>query len=221
MSAPANRETRLSREEIAAAALAMVDRDGVDEFSMRRLARDLGVTTMAVYHHFENKAEILQAAADRVWIEAVLAMAPHEDPVEDLVQSMLVIRRTFMRHSDVANFAIASPSVEAAVHVTAVSVVERFEAAGFRGDAVGRAYLALATYTLGGTLLHSQRTILARTIRRSVSDLATIAPADLDGQRPATDAYASVRAAMDSDPDLVHFERGLRDILAGLLATLT
>ena len=44
----------LSRAEIARAALAMVDRDGVDQFSMRRLAEELGVTAMAVYHHFEN-----------------------------------------------------------------------------------------------------------------------------------------------------------------------
>jgi AcrR family transcriptional regulator len=68
MSSATKRTVPLTRAEIAQAALEMVDRDGVDRFSMRRLADSLGVTTMAVYHHFENKAEILQGAADQVWI---------------------------------------------------------------------------------------------------------------------------------------------------------
>ena len=41
----------LSRTRIIDAALAMIDRDGVDAFSMRSLAADLDVTPMALYNH--------------------------------------------------------------------------------------------------------------------------------------------------------------------------
>ena len=112
MSRPTNRETALTKSEIARVALEMVDRDGVDKFSMRLLAEALGVTTMAVYHHFENKAEVLQAAADQVWIEIAMTVQRQDDPVEDIVQAMLTIRRTFQRHGDVTTFAFASPTAE-------------------------------------------------------------------------------------------------------------
>lgn len=209
----------MTRAEIARVALELVDRVGVARFSMRTLAEALGVTTMAVYHHFDNKAEVLQAAADQVWIESALAMVPHDDPAEDLIQAMLVIRRTFMAHTEVTTFAFASPTTEEAIHATAVAIVERFERAGFRGADVASAYNTLASYTLGSAVIHAERQILDRAIRGPVSDLATMAEAELPVPEASWDAYRSVREVLLGDPDLVQFERGLRDIVRGLLAT--
>jgi len=216
---PTNRATPLTQTEIATVALAMVDADGVERFSMRRLAEALGVTTMAVYHHFENRAEVLQAAADQVWIEAALGVEPYDDPIEDLVQSLLTIRRAFLRHPEVTTFAFASPTTEDAVHVTAVAVVERFEKVGFRGEDVGLAYHVMATYALGSALLHAERQILDRAIRRPVSSLATLAPDEATTEHTDV-AYRAVRAAMGDDPDLARFERGLRVVLDGLVTRL-
>lgn len=215
---PPKRNEPLTRAEIARAALAMVDRDGVDRFSMRRLAEELGVTTMAVYHHFENKAEILQAAADQVWIEVFASFEDLEDPIERLVQGYLHARRTFARHRDVTPYAFASPTTEDAVHFAALGASEAYERAGFTGSAAGEAYNVLATYTFGSALLHAERSLLDQRIRRPVSDLAQIATEPLpegDGE-----AYRSMREAMGNDPDLARFERGLRALLAGLLATM-
>lgn len=209
----------MTRTEIAQVALAMVDRDGVDKFSMRLLAEDLGVTTMAVYHHFENKAEVLQAAADQVWVEVALTFTPHEDPVENVVQSLLTARRAFQRHSDVTIYAFASPTTEEAVHVAAFAVVQLLEGAGFTGEDVGTAYQVLATYTLGSALMNAERKILDRAIRRPVSDLGAFAPEGVD-IGDSEDAYRSVREAMGSDPDLVRFEIGLRELMAGLVERL-
>ena len=44
----------LSRERIAQAALALIDRVGVEGCSMRRLGAELGVEAMALYHHRAN-----------------------------------------------------------------------------------------------------------------------------------------------------------------------
>jgi AcrR family transcriptional regulator len=212
---PKRTET-LSRAEIARAALVMVDRDGVDRFSMRRLATELGSTTMAVYHYFENKAEILQAAADQVWIEIIVALPTVDDPFEEIVQGFLAARRAFHRHPDVTPYAFASPTTEAAAHVAALGIADRFERAGFTGEEVGDAYFVLATFTFGASLLHAERTMLDRRIRQPVSDLAEHMPEPLPDR--AGGSYAPVRAAMGSDPDLERFERGLRSVLAGLVA---
>jgi AcrR family transcriptional regulator len=209
----------LTRTEIARAALDLVDELGVHDFSMRRLADALGVTTMAVYHHFRNKAEILQAAADQVWIEVALTVPQLDDPIEDIIQSMLVIRRAFAAHVEVTTFAFASPTTEDALHVTTLAIVQRFERAGFRGPDVAHAYNAIATYTLGSALLFAQRAILDRAIKHPVSDLASFAPNGLAIPPDSAEAYHEVRAAIDSDPDFTRFERGLRDIMTGLVTT--
>jgi AcrR family transcriptional regulator len=54
----------LTRESIAAAALELVDRDGIDALSMRRLADHIGVGTMTLYGYFRSKTELLEALMD-------------------------------------------------------------------------------------------------------------------------------------------------------------
>ena len=61
----------LSRTRIVDAALAMIDRDGVDAFSMRLLAAELGVTPMALYNHVGGKLELLRSVAGQVLAEMV------------------------------------------------------------------------------------------------------------------------------------------------------
>jgi AcrR family transcriptional regulator len=52
-------DVRLTRDGILAAALKIVDADGVEALSMRKLAADLAVNPMSLYHHVENKAALL------------------------------------------------------------------------------------------------------------------------------------------------------------------
>jgi AcrR family transcriptional regulator len=54
----------LDRERIAAAALAVVDAQGLAGFTMRAVASALGVTPMALYHHVEDKAALARLVVD-------------------------------------------------------------------------------------------------------------------------------------------------------------
>jgi AcrR family transcriptional regulator len=60
------RPRTLSRDRIADAALELIEEDGIESLSMRRLGRKLGVEGMALYTYFGNKSELLDAAAERV-----------------------------------------------------------------------------------------------------------------------------------------------------------
>ena len=60
------RQTLLTRERIVEAASALVDAEGLEAVSIRRLATELGVQGPSLYHHFDTKAEILDAVADAV-----------------------------------------------------------------------------------------------------------------------------------------------------------
>ncbi len=55
---------RLDRSLIVTAALRVIDRDGLEGLTLRRLGAELGADPTAVYRHFRDKDEILLAVAD-------------------------------------------------------------------------------------------------------------------------------------------------------------
>ena len=84
------KQALLTRERIIAAASALVDAEGLEALSMRRLATELGVQGPSLYNHFATKAEIVDAVADAVaeqvdlsvfgrlvWHEALRAWVTH------------------------------------------------------------------------------------------------------------------------------------------------
>ena len=67
------RRTPLSRPRVLQAAVALADRAGLEAFSMRGLAQELGVVPMALYKHVANKDELLDGMVDIVFGEIDLA----------------------------------------------------------------------------------------------------------------------------------------------------
>jgi AcrR family transcriptional regulator len=62
----------LSRARVLQAAVALADEAGLETFSMRRLAQELGVVPMALYKHVANKEELLDGTVDIVFSEIEL-----------------------------------------------------------------------------------------------------------------------------------------------------
>lgn len=69
---PGARKPRWNRDEIAAVAVGIVDAEGLDALSMRRLASELGAGTMSLYHYVRNKDELLALVVDATWAEVLL-----------------------------------------------------------------------------------------------------------------------------------------------------
>jgi AcrR family transcriptional regulator len=76
----------LSRERVLQAAVALADEAGLQAFSMRGLAQELGVVPMALYKHVANKEQLLDAMVDIVFSEIEL-------PPEDLDWTTAMRRR--------------------------------------------------------------------------------------------------------------------------------
>ncbi|MEU4726895.1 TetR/AcrR family transcriptional regulator C-terminal domain-containing protein [Streptomyces sp. NPDC023588] len=68
------RKPLLSRARIVEAAGALVDAEGLEAVSTRRLAAALGVSGPSLYNHFRTKDEILEAVADAVSARVDLSM---------------------------------------------------------------------------------------------------------------------------------------------------
>lgn len=60
----AARDRELTLPRIVAAAIALADRDGLSDLSMRRLAGDLGVATMSLYRHVPSRDDLLLSMID-------------------------------------------------------------------------------------------------------------------------------------------------------------
>ncbi len=84
-----NQEGRdpLTREKIIERALEILDEEGAEKLSMRRLGESLGVNAMALYYHFPNKEAILDGVAARIIEETGPAMPV--DSAEDWKTVML------------------------------------------------------------------------------------------------------------------------------------
>jgi len=59
----------LSRQRALASAVALADAEGIGSLTMRRLAQELGVEAMSLYHHVANKDDILDGMVDMVFGE--------------------------------------------------------------------------------------------------------------------------------------------------------
>ena len=88
----------LSRERIAAAALALVDREGLAGLSTRRLGDELGCEAMSVYHHFPSKAHLMDAVIDLMLTDAQIAMSGEWDWLERLRRAAHGFRAMALKH---------------------------------------------------------------------------------------------------------------------------
>src|SRR5918998_6791971 len=57
----------LTRERILGAGLRIVDEEGIEALSMRRLAAELGVNPMSIYHHLPGKAAVVSGLVGMVF----------------------------------------------------------------------------------------------------------------------------------------------------------
>ena len=92
------RPLALSRERIAAAAMALVDRDGLEALSTRRLGEELGCEAMSIYHHFPNKAHLMDALIDLMLAEARLELLPDRGWLERLRRAAHGFRAMALKH---------------------------------------------------------------------------------------------------------------------------
>jgi AcrR family transcriptional regulator len=72
------KRSQLSRERIAAAALAIADAEGFQAVSMRRVAQELDVGTMSLYYYVKTKDDLIAVMDDALMSEALLPSLPRD-----------------------------------------------------------------------------------------------------------------------------------------------
>lgn len=92
----------ISRSNAAEAALAVIDEVGLQSFSLARVAAKLGVQPPSLYHHFTDKAALLEEVA-RLLLLNLPGMEKTELPYEERIVTLCVsARRSLLRHPNAA-----------------------------------------------------------------------------------------------------------------------
>ncbi|MHB1527545.1 MAG: TetR/AcrR family transcriptional regulator C-terminal domain-containing protein [Candidatus Dormibacteria bacterium] len=146
LSTPQAREgqARLSPDAIVTRALALADAEGLDAVTIRRLAQDHHVTPMALYRHFRDKDELIDAMAERLLADIRLpepdAASWHEQMRTVLAAFVAALRP----HPNVAALTVTRILTSPPGLVLAERVLELLGAAGFSSEQAAE----IGTYAL-------------------------------------------------------------------------
>jgi AcrR family transcriptional regulator len=90
----------LTRERIVRAALQLMDAEGLEAVTMRRIGRELGVEAMSLYNHVQDKEDILDGICELVMSEFEFP-EPAEDWAESCRRAARAWRQLLKAHPDV------------------------------------------------------------------------------------------------------------------------
>jgi TetR/AcrR family tetracycline transcriptional repressor len=133
---------------IVTAALMLIDRDGLESFSLRKLANVLGVNTTAIYWHVPGRNAILAEVVARVI--ANVSPPPQADWQSYLRLLMGNFRRALQRHPNTAVLLGAQLVSNIAASLDVVEdILAALTQAGFSGTRLVAAYNAVAAAMVG------------------------------------------------------------------------
>lgn len=78
----------LTRDQIVDAALALIDEQGLEATTMRRLGERLGVDASSLYHHVSNQAALFDLVADRIMGGIEAPACNRDDAPEEVIVAM-------------------------------------------------------------------------------------------------------------------------------------
>jgi TetR/AcrR family transcriptional regulator, tetracycline repressor protein len=139
----------MSKERVVDAALALIDAQGVDGFSMRGLAEALGVYPTAIYWYVENRNALLAAVVGH----ALRDVAPEwrgDDWQAWLKNLFRRYRAAVQRHPNIAPLIGAQLVSNAGVGAAFIDrILTVLASAGFTGDHLVHAYNAVIAVQVG------------------------------------------------------------------------
>jgi AcrR family transcriptional regulator len=198
-----NRRGTLSRQRILRTALRIVEAEGLEALTMRRLASDLKVGPTAIYWHIPTRDDLLQGVLD-ISLERVKLELPSDGRWDDEVRRLCrTIRDEMSAHPYVFALAKRLPmKLGGPVTTTFLRLVER---GGYDGRSAAEIVRMLLDYSVGMAYMKTLSSVSDELILDWVTSGAA-QPADV----------ASVLAYRELADRDAAFERGLDLLIGGL-----
>jgi AcrR family transcriptional regulator len=204
--------TPLSKERVLQAAIDLADRGGIEALTMRKLAQELGVEAMSLYHYVAGKDDILDGIVDIVVAEIDV---PTKEPdwKTALRQIAISAHEVLSRHPWACSLMLGPTRVLVARMRYMESLLATLREGGFSPELTHHAYHALDSHIMGFTLWEVNFTVDAEDLAELGASFLRELPA---GEYPYLAEHVEQHLTESSDEDKDEFEFGLDLILDGL-----
>ncbi|WP_214412889.1 TetR/AcrR family transcriptional regulator C-terminal domain-containing protein [Sphaerisporangium fuscum] len=205
--------TPLTRPRIVAAAIDLIEREGADAISMRRIAADLGVGVMSLYNHVPNKAALLDAVAETVLSEIEFT----DDPSAEWTERVRIQARAFRQiahHYPRSTMVVVSRQLKSTAGLFPVErALSTLREAGFGGEDAVQLLRTFIAYVVGSLLREVGVTPTFAPVHRNDVHLAVVDPALF----PEVSALAPLLGVCDHEQA---FEYGLDMLIKAMAVRL-
>src|SRR5262245_14941679 len=204
----AMRRTPLSRDRVLRAALDLVDREGVEALSMRRLGRELGVGAMSLYGHVESKDDLIEGVVEQVFRQMPpIVSGPGTERWQDRIRGHArAYREVLLDHPNAVRLVAGRPLITEGTAAYVDTALGELMAMGFDLIVADRVLGVIAAFTLGQVAEQVGDRVRADTPRRPLRE-------SIDVERFPRLAAVGDMKPQDYD---AQFELGLDFIVAGL-----
>lgn len=152
MSPPSRKRTGLNRARILAAALELVDMDGLEALTMRRLAEQLEVDPMSIYNHVDGKDALLDGLAEALWAEVSLGESAGEWQ-ETLRSLAIALRQLAHAHPHAYGLLFGRGILPGSSLLAIDTVMKAVEGAGMNRRQAAELIRMLVAYAVGYAML--------------------------------------------------------------------
>ena len=209
---------RLTRDRVVEAALQVMDTEGLDAVTMRRVARELGVEAMSLYNHVHDKEDLLDGVVEQVLGQFRFA-EDSGDWVENGRAAAREWRRVLNEHPHVITlFAERNKPVGSVASIAPMEhAMGILRSAGFSPKETAEAFHALGGYIFGFVLMETGQMFGGH----AGGDQAS--PAQMMASLPSLESlpnFAEVFPHLCDGSADEQFEFGLDLLLLGLRAKL-
>lgn len=218
----------LSREQIVAAAVRLLDAEGIEALSMRRLGSEMGAAATSLYRHVANKDELIELVVDEVYGELEVPDAAGPAGWRDAVSlGGHSLRAMALRHPWVASVLGQVGLAHLGPNLMRMSerMLALFQTAGFPAGEADLAMKAVISYVVGATTSEAAYlSLLARSGRSEQQWLESLRPAAEQALADHPLLAEGHSAQQGRDPRKLReetFDYGLQRALDGLESRLS
>jgi TetR/AcrR family transcriptional regulator, tetracycline repressor protein len=208
----------LTPRAVVEGALSLADSEGLEALTIRRLAKELGVTPMALYWHFRSKGELLDGMAARIFEEVDLsvdASATWQEQLRAMLGSILGVLRAHPSTAILLSTRTASSEGSLRATEVALDILGRGGFSPTEATQIARHALSTVTNLVSGepgVVAREQSEELLDARRRARLFLESLPP-----ERYPRLVEAATPLSEGVDPD-TYFAFGLDLLLAGIEA---
>jgi TetR/AcrR family transcriptional regulator, tetracycline repressor protein len=203
---------QLSREQVLAAALNLLDEAGLEQLTMRRLAAALGVQNGATYWHFRSKQDLLEAMADTLLAGLTAGLDTESPWTERITELARQLRRALLSRRDGARLFSAAFFPLPSAPAYGEAVIAALGESGLSSRDAAWAADTLTYYVVG----HTTEEQLAAALPSGGHDATARLTGAVDPQRHPH-MYAAL-AHIPAPHHQEHFDYGLHLIVNGIRA---